>query len=322
MGVFACIGWGFRLVHRSWELVVVQAALSVLGLVLFLLMVGVPMGAALPAGDAGEWHLTDPGSLPAALEDPVRFLAEYASLALVLAARVLLYLTVWLLLWTYALGGSAGVLADVLSSEGHFSFRGFMAHGTRLFGPLMSYLSLVGLVLLAGGLVASGMAAAAALVLGALDPDGLLGRVLAVALAGGFSALALFLLSSASAVGLAPLVLERLRARTALDRGARRLLASPWVLLLVGVLAAAYLVAQGVLAVGAFAIGQVAGDMGVLAYRLAAGAGIGYLGLVGLASILAAWEVANAGSSTPGSGTSARGPAGHALLPPEPSVRE
>jgi hypothetical protein len=196
-----------------------------------------------------------------------------------------------------------------------------MTHASRLFGPLISYLSLVGLVILAGGLVAAGFGMAAAMVLGALDPGGIFTRVLAVVLAGGFATVVLFLISSASAMGLAPLVLEGSRARAALDRGAKHLLATPSVLLLTGILAAVYLGTHVMLSAGAFAVTQAAGKIASLTYQTFASATVGYLGLVGLAAILAAWNSASAGRSMPDSGISAPGPPRHILPPPGPLPR-
>ncbi len=76
-------------------------------------------------------------------------LNKYFAMALIILFSLLIYLSVILVGWVFALGGTVGILTKSIRNEiSKFSLKTFFSEGKRLFLPLSIFSSIIGLVFL------------------------------------------------------------------------------------------------------------------------------------------------------------------------------
>lgn len=161
---------GFSLIHRNWQLIVIQVAMSVLGCVGFFIIVGVPLVTAFVMLGL---DLAELGRLKELLEtigEPSEIVGRYSGIILIVVLSILVYLVFAFCIWTYVLGGSVGVIRKAIKEpSGKFQMKAFLAEGRRLFFPLAGYMTVIGVVFMGAVFmlgILGGVAAAVSAALG------------------------------------------------------------------------------------------------------------------------------------------------------------
>jgi hypothetical protein len=304
------IGAGFRLVHRNWQLVLIQLLVSVLGCIAFVVVIGVPVVLAMVMLGIDLAGLADFSNLLGALGSPEEIISRYLGLVLVAVFGLLVYSLLAFALWSYVVGGSAGVIkGSIKDPEESFTWRGFLHEGRGLFFPIAGYATVMGTVALTvflalgvmGGALASGLTA-----LGGGTALEFFLKVFSALLFITAGAAILSVLGAVALTGFVAMVLEGAGPLKALAAAARHLNRHPGALGLYAVVFAGYIAAAFLLALIGypFTLIPFVGVFLALPYRLVSYAVQGYLCLVMLATVLAHYWAVTSGGSTRPSGTS------------------
>lgn len=304
------IGAGFRLVHRNWQLVLIQLLVSVLGCIAFIIVIGVPIVLALVMLGIDLAGLASFGDLLGALGSPREIIDRYLGIVLVAAFGLLVYSLFAFALWTFVTGGSAGVIkGSIKDPEASFTWRAFLHEGRALFFPIAGYVSVMGTVLVAiffalgvmGGSLASGLTA-----LGGGTALEFFFKVFSALLFITAGAAILAVLGAVALTGFVAIVLEGAGPFKAVTAAARHLDRHPGALGLYAVVLAGYIAIDFLLALIGypFTLVPVVGVFLALPYRLVSYAVQGYLCLAMLATVLAHYQAVTCGGSTKQSGTS------------------
>ncbi|QWR76517.1 hypothetical protein [Candidatus Magnetomonas plexicatena] len=135
---------GINIVNKNWMLVFINVVSMIVTLIGFAIIIIVPLVILfiiIGADSISSIKDINPEAL---------FSAKYLWLALFFAAFALVYTIFVTVAMLFIYGASSGVLAKTLSDENYiFSFSFFMSEGKRLFMPMLSYTSLVGLAAIA-----------------------------------------------------------------------------------------------------------------------------------------------------------------------------
>lgn len=305
---------GFRLVHRNWQLILIQFVMSVLGCAAFLLFLGVPLVVAFLMLGIDLAELVAFRDLLDTLREPGELVGRYLGVALVIAASLLLYLAFVFFLWVYVAGGSAGVIgASLRDPTARFTLRGFLSEGRKLFFPFACYALVMGLMLLGAFFFLGALGGALSMGLSALSGDTALGfffRVLTALVFLSAGGLLVFALSAVGVTGVPALVLDRAGTLKTLRTAYAHLNAHPGALGLYAIVLAGYLAVSVVLALLGYPL-QLLPLVGVflsVPYQLVSYVIQGYFCLVMLAAVFAHYVGTTAGESTAWSGTSGEAP--------------
>lgn len=289
MAFWEPIGAGFRVIHRNWQLVVIQVALSALGLAGLAVAVGAALAAAFYILGMDVSQLA---ALRDLINDPEALLSRYLGLVLLIVLGVLVYVLFLSLLWLFVVAGSAGTIGlSIREPSREFSMRTFLSEGRRLFSPLTGYALLASLIaiglFIALGIIGGGIGSVANL----LDGGTYVNRFFRVftSLLAAAAALALaFGLASVVLTGMMPLF-EGAGPLESLRRGARYVKGQPDVLGLYAVVFAGYFFVYSALMLPAYAFDyeSVSGALLSASYQFLLNILQGYLCLVALASAFA-----------------------------------
>jgi hypothetical protein len=141
---------GFGLIHKQWQLVAVHAVVTVIYVISFFILVGIPLVIALIAFGIDIATIAETQDVLGQLKNPAVLFTKYLGLALIVVTSFFLYIVVATTLWVYVLGGSAGMVGrTVLEPSFRFSMNGFFGEARKLFFPLMWFLLIIGLVFIA-----------------------------------------------------------------------------------------------------------------------------------------------------------------------------
>lgn len=316
MTISDAIGAGFRLVHRNWQLVLIQFLMSVLGCIAFFVIIGLPLLVALVMLGIDIAELAAFRDFMGRLSNPAEIINRYLGIVVVAAFSLLLYALLAFSLWIYVAGGSAGILGgSIRGLSERFTLREFMREGRRLFFPLAGYAVVIGMIAVAvllflgvlGGALASGLTA-------------LSGETALELFFKTFSALLfitsgiifLFGLGAVALTGVAAIVLEGSGPLGAINIAHRHLNRHPRALGLYAAVFAGYIAIDFVLMLTGYPLTLLpfGGVLLSLPFRLLSYVVQGYLCLVMLAAAFAHYASfisAISGDSTPGSGTSSEG---------------
>jgi hypothetical protein len=288
---------GIGHVHRNWQLLLVQLAWSFINLAGLVVFVALPLVVAAIVIGLDPSELSRLKELAGKAGNPLELLLEYLGLILVFVTGLLFYFLFVFSVWLFIFGGSAGVLAGSVRQEaGGFSMKSFMAHGRRLFLPLLWYTSLVGLALLGIMALFALLFVAASALAGMLGlEDGRGGLFFKTLFVLSFVAACVLLPSGilmVSLQGLAPLVMRGLGAGKSFREAFDYLGRAPGALGLMAILVLGYLGAQVLL----FSIGYplqllpVVGFVLSLPVQVFSSVAQGYVCLVVLATVFAGYR--------------------------------
>lgn len=155
---------GFRLIHRNWQLVLIQLGVVIVNIVGFFIIVGIPVVIAFTILGIDLARFTEIEDILKALKDPSEVLSRYFGLFLVVTVSLVLYTTVVAIFGIYVFGGSTGVIGKAtVDKASRFSIYTFFNEAKRLFMPLLGFTAIMGIVVIAVffilGIFGGGMAA-------------------------------------------------------------------------------------------------------------------------------------------------------------------
>ncbi|MEW6418803.1 MAG: hypothetical protein AB1480_11900 [Nitrospirota bacterium] len=145
---------GFRLVHRNWQLVIVQVGMVIISTVGFFIIVGMPLAIAFIIFGIDLTRYTEIKDIFRILEVPSGIISRYLGLLLIVSASFLLYIIMVSMLGVYVFGGSIGVIGRALKDRTlKFRMHTFFDEAKRLFLRLLGFTAVMGIVLIAAAFV-------------------------------------------------------------------------------------------------------------------------------------------------------------------------
>jgi hypothetical protein len=145
----AAIKAGIHTVNKNWQLLFVQFIAFVLSGLSFFIIVGMPIAIAFIMFGLDLTEILRLKDLISVFRGSAELLNKYFAMALIILFSLLIYLSVILVAWVYALGGTIGILAKSIRSEiSKFSLKTFFSEGRRLFLPLSIFSSTIGIIFL------------------------------------------------------------------------------------------------------------------------------------------------------------------------------
>jgi hypothetical protein len=137
-----CIREGFNLANKNVQLVFISTAVSIINLISFFIILGLPVIAVLvylgfDLAQAGDM-------LPSILKNPSELVKNYLGVIFLMVTSFVLYLAFTSVLYVYALGGTLGVLKDsAVNIRYKFSMSSFFEEAKINLSRLLGLISLV-----------------------------------------------------------------------------------------------------------------------------------------------------------------------------------
>jgi len=149
MTQIAAIKAGVHTVNKNWQLLFVQFIAFVLSGLSFFIIVGLPIAIAFIMFGLDLTEILRLRDLISVFRGSAELLNKYFAMALIILFSLLVYLSVILVAWVFALGGTIGVLSISIRNElAKFSLKTFFSEGRRLFLPLSMFSSIIGIMFL------------------------------------------------------------------------------------------------------------------------------------------------------------------------------
>lgn len=284
---------GFRLVHRNWQLVLVQFGMVIVSSIGFFVIVGIPLAIAFIIFGVDLTGFTDVKDIFRTIKEPSDVISRYLGLILIVIASLLLYIIMVAMLGIYVFGGSIGVIGKSLMERYlKFSMYTFFIEAKRLFLRLLGFTCIIGIIVIAVafilGVIGGGVAT---LVSFAQSQDSTLALFL-----GTFFSLILIIISIIIILGILSVTLYGIAALSLKDTGALKsfweaihyLIRHPAAFWLYTILFAGYILASFflILLSYSFILIPVIGTILSFPYQLISYAFQTYLGLAVIAAIL------------------------------------
>jgi hypothetical protein len=141
---------GFRVVHRVWQLVLVQIGMIILSGIGFFILVGIPLAIAFVLFSVDLTGITDIKDIFLMLKEPSEIISRYFGLVLIVITGLLMYLLIATIFGIYIFGGSVGVIGNALRDKTlKFNINTFFSEARRLFLPMLGFTGIVGIVMIA-----------------------------------------------------------------------------------------------------------------------------------------------------------------------------
>jgi len=137
-----CIREGFKLANKNVQLVIISALVSIINLISFFIILGLPVIAALVYLGFDLTQARD--MFPSILKDPSELIANYLGVIFLILTSFILYVAFTFVLYVYALGGTLGILKDSAVNTGfEFSLASFFKEARINLSSLLGLISLV-----------------------------------------------------------------------------------------------------------------------------------------------------------------------------------
>jgi hypothetical protein len=157
-----CIKEGFHLANKNLQLVFISTVVSIINLISFFVILGLPVIAVLIYLGFDLAHARD--MLPSILQNPSELITNFLGAIFLIVTSFVLYLAFTSFLSIYALGGTLGVLKDsAVNIQYEFSLASFFREAKTNLSRLLGLISLVLLgviILFVVFMITGGMAAA------------------------------------------------------------------------------------------------------------------------------------------------------------------
>lgn len=138
---------GFGLVHKNWQLVLVQVAMMVISCIGFFVFIGIPLAVAFVMFGLDLTELTRLKDLIGTMREPSEIISRYMGLFLVFLGSFLIYLLFIAAIGIYVFGGSAGLIGRMVRDNAfRFNMNTFFSEGKRLFFPLVGFTTIIGVI--------------------------------------------------------------------------------------------------------------------------------------------------------------------------------
>jgi len=155
---------GFRVIHRNWQLVLVQLGMMIISFLGFFIIVGIPLAVAFIVFGIDLTGLIEIKDLLRVFRDPSQIVSRYFGLFLIVITSLLLYIIMAASFGMYVFGGSVGVIGRALQDMTmKFSMRTFFHEAKRLFIRLFGFTAVISILLILAafilGILGGGIAA-------------------------------------------------------------------------------------------------------------------------------------------------------------------
>jgi hypothetical protein len=148
MSYVEAIKEGFRLIHRIWQLVLIQLGAVFLSGIGFFIFVGVPLAIAFIIFSIDLTGITGK-EIFQLLKEPSELISKYFGLVLMVITGLLVYILTVVIFGIYIFGGSVGVIGKALGDKNlKFSMHTFFSEARRLFLPMLGFTTIVGIILI------------------------------------------------------------------------------------------------------------------------------------------------------------------------------
>jgi len=306
MTQIAAIKAGIQTVNKNWQLLFVQFIAFVLSGLSFFIIVGLPIAIAFIMFGLDLTEILRLKDLISVFRGSAELLNKYFAMALIILFSLLVYLSVILVAWVFALGGTIGILSFSIRSEiTKFSLKTFFSEGRRLFLPLSMFSSIIGIIFLFIAFFLGILVGAASTIIDvARSYEATFGLFISffcslVLMSVGIALILLTL--SAAIYGVAHLVFEQSRSVTALKETVKYLYSKPaaigfYTVVLLGYTVMGFIV---ILIGVPLTLVPVIGPLLSLPYQLVTYMFQGYLSLVMLASVFHYYQGVQSAASRP-----------------------
>ncbi len=140
---------GGRVVHRAWQLVLVQLCMVVISSIGFFILVGIPLAIAFIAFSIDLTGLAIKDIL-GLLKEPSEIMSKYFWIFLMVISSLFIYILIATMFSIYIFGGSIGVIGRILRDKTlKFNMHIFFSEAKRLFLPVLGFTATIGLILIA-----------------------------------------------------------------------------------------------------------------------------------------------------------------------------
>jgi len=139
---------GFNLVHRVWQLVLVQLGMILISGIGFFVFVGIPLAVAFIIFSVDLTGITQKDILYL-LKEPSEIISKYFGVVLFVIIGLVVYVMAAITFSIYVFGGSVGVVGKALENRNlKFNMHLFFSEAKRLFLPMIGFTTLVGIILI------------------------------------------------------------------------------------------------------------------------------------------------------------------------------
>jgi hypothetical protein len=154
MGFLEVIKEGLKVVHRIWQLLLVQLGMVVLSGIGFFVFVGIPLAIAFILFSIDLTGIAEIRDIFRLLKEPSDILSKYFGLVLIVIGGFLIYILLAATFSICVFGGTVGIIGKALRDKTlKFSMHTFFSEAKRLFLPMLGFTSLVGIILIATAFV-------------------------------------------------------------------------------------------------------------------------------------------------------------------------
>jgi hypothetical protein len=154
MGYIEAIKEGFRVMHRIWQLLLVQLGMVILSGIGFFVFVGIPLAIAFVIFSIDLTGIARIEDILRLFKGSSDILSRYFGLVLIVAGGFLTYIILAAIFSIYVFAGSVGVIGRALVDKTlKFSMPIFFSEAKRLFLPMLGFTSIVGIILIAAAFI-------------------------------------------------------------------------------------------------------------------------------------------------------------------------
>ena len=150
MGYAEVIREGFRVIHRTWQLLLVQLGMVILSGIGFFVFVGIPLAIAFVIFSIDLTGIAQIEDIFRLFKGSPDILSRYFGLVLIVVGGLLMYIILAATFSIYVFAGSVGVIGKALQDKTlKFSMPLFLSEAKRLFLPMLGFTSIVGAIFVA-----------------------------------------------------------------------------------------------------------------------------------------------------------------------------
>lgn len=154
MGYAEVIKEGFRVIHRIWQLLLVQLAMVILSGIGFFVFVGIPLAIAFVIFSIDLTGIAKIEDIFRLFKGSSDILSRYFGLVLIVVGGFLTYIILAAIFSIYVFAGSVGIIGRALIDKTlKFSMPLFFSEAKRLFLPMLGFTSIVGIILIAAAFI-------------------------------------------------------------------------------------------------------------------------------------------------------------------------
>lgn len=141
---------GVRVIHRNWQLLLVNLGMVIVSFIGFFVLVGIPLAVALITFGIDLTGLRGIRDILWILKNPSEIISRYFWLVLIVVVSFLLYIILAAALGIFVFGGSVGIIGRSLRDRAlKFSMHSFFSEARGLFLRVLGFTAAIGIILIA-----------------------------------------------------------------------------------------------------------------------------------------------------------------------------